>query len=148
MDVVCDGRISALDPDGDGYYAGTVSDVLPGSLYRFRLDGGDSFPDPASRFQPEGPHGPSQIVDPKAFQWTDQKWNGLELAGQIIYELHMGTFTREGTWAAASRELPGLAELGVTVIEIMPVADFSGRFGWGYDGVNWFAPTPPLRHAG
>ena len=100
-----------------------------------------AYPDPASRFQPEGPHGPSQIIDPSRFAWTDGAWRGCELEGQIVYELHIGAFTQEGTWASALAQLPGLAELGITVLEVMPVADFPGRFGWGYDGVNLYAPT-------
>ncbi len=130
-----------LTPEGDGYFAALAA-APTGTRYRFRLDGESSlYPDPASRFQPEGPHGPSQVVDPHAFAWTDQDWRGLSLPGQVIYEMHLGTFTPEGTWAAAERELPELAALGVTVLEIMPLADFVGRFGWGYDGVNLFAPT-------
>ena len=106
------------------------------------LDGGtESYPDAASRFQPHGPHGPSQVIDPGAFQWHDQDWRGVSLEGQVLYEMHVGTFTPAGTWETAMGELPALAELGVTVLEIMPIADFSGRFGWGYDGVNLFAPT-------
>ena len=113
-----------------------------GTLYRYRLDGGDTpFPDPASRFQPQGPHGPSQVIDPGAFTWTDEAWRGCGLEGQIIYEMHIGTFTPAGTWAAALDKLPILADLGLTVLEVMPVADFPGRFGWGYDGVDLYAPT-------
>jgi maltooligosyltrehalose trehalohydrolase len=129
-----------LKPESHGYFSGEAP-MSVGSLYRFRLDGGpDLYPDPASRFQPDGPHGPSQVIDP-SFRWTDGHWRGVGLAGQVIYEMHVGTFTREGTWAAAERELPELAAAGVTVLEVMPVADFPGRFGWGYDGVNLFAPT-------
>src|SRR5204863_2031838 len=91
-------------------------------------------------FQPLGPHGPSQVVDASRFEWTDDAWGGLELPGQVLYELHVGTFTQEGTWAAALEELPELADLGITVIELMPVVEFPGRFGWGYDGVDLFAP--------
>src|SRR5581483_1649846 len=101
----------------------------------------NTFPDPASRFQPEGPHGPSQVVSSDKFQWTDQGWPGVQLNGQVIYEMHVGTFTDEGTWRSAAERLPELADTGVTVIEMMPVADFPGNFGWGYDGVNLFAPT-------
>jgi maltooligosyltrehalose trehalohydrolase len=126
--------------EGGGYFSGTIPDAAPGMLYRVRLGSG-SFPDPASRFQPEGPHGPSQIVDRNSFQWTDKSWRGIKREGQVIYEMHIGTFTPEGTWAAAVAQLPELADLGITVIELMPVADFPGRFGWGYDGVNMFAPT-------
>jgi maltooligosyltrehalose trehalohydrolase len=106
------------------------------------LDDGDRlYPDPASRFQPYGPHGPSQIIDPRTFQWTDGMWPGVHLEGQVIYEMHLGTFTQEGTWEAASHELAELAAVGIALIEIMPVADFVGRFGWGYDGVDLFAPS-------
>ena len=133
---------AALSPESGGYFSGTVATAGPGSLYRFRLDGAaQSLPDPASRFQPQGPHRPSQVIDPARFTWTDGTWSGVELFGQIIYEMHIGTFTREGTWQAAIRELPELAASGITVLELMPVADFAGTFGWGYDGVDLFAPT-------
>ena len=126
-----------LQPEPEGYFSGLVAAAGAGTRYRFRLDGGDSlFPDPASRFQPEGPHGPSQVVDPHGFKWSDDKWPGVGIRSQVIYELHLGTFTPEGTFAAAARELPELASLGVTVIELMPVSEFPGKFGWGYDGVN------------
>jgi maltooligosyltrehalose trehalohydrolase len=130
-----------LAPEEDGYFSGWGDGAAAGSRYRYRLDGGDAFPDPASRFQPEGPHGPSQVVDPGAFRWSDDGWRGVGREGQVLYEMHVGTFTAEGTWAAAAGELPALAELGVTVLEVMPVAEFPGRFGWGYDGVDLFAPT-------
>jgi maltooligosyltrehalose trehalohydrolase len=139
--VDSDGRVVPLDPEPDGYFSATV--VAPvGTRYQFRLDSGDRpYPDPASRFQPEGPHGWSEVVDPRAFEWTDRSWRGVALEHQVAYELHVGTFTSEGTWAAAARELAELADLGITVVELMPVADFVGRFGWGYDGVNLWAPT-------
>ncbi|HUI81139.1 MAG TPA: malto-oligosyltrehalose trehalohydrolase [Bryobacteraceae bacterium] len=141
--VLEDGSAGAhlLEREPSGYHAGLISEARAGSRYRFRLDGGDTFPDPASRFQPEGPHGPSQVVDPRQFRWSDSGWRGIPLEGQVIYEMHIGTFTREGTFAAAQRELAELAEIGITVIEVMPVADFPGRFGWGYDGVGLFAPV-------
>jgi maltooligosyltrehalose trehalohydrolase len=129
-------------PDEDGGYFSGLVKAAAGTLYRFRLDGSEqTYPDPASRFQPTGPHGPSQIVDPSSFRWSDDGWRGVRREGQVIYEMHVGTFTRAGTWVAAAAELPELASLGITVIEMMPVADFPGRFGWGYDGVNLFAPT-------
>ncbi len=134
-----------LTAEEEGYFTTEVAEARPGMLYRFRLGEG-VFPDPASRFQPQGPHGPSEIVDPGAFLWTDQAWPGVARTGQVIYELHIGTFTREGTWSAAANELPELKDLGVTLIEMMPVADFAGRFGWGYDGVNLFAPTRLYGH--
>ena len=111
-------------------------------LYGFRLDGVSRlFPDPASRFQPQGPTGLSQLVDPRNFRWSDEAWRGVDSPGRVIYEMHIGTFTREGTWQAAARELRELARAGITIVETMPVADFPGEFGWGYDGVNLFAPT-------
>src|SRR4029079_10807829 len=96
---------------------------------------------PVSRFQPEGQHGPSQMIDPGAFPWTDREWRGVQLAGAIIYEMHLGTFTAAGTWKAAAEQLPELAAFGITILEVMPVAEFPGQFGWGYDGVCLFAPT-------
>lgn len=131
-----------LAGEAEGYFSGTAAGIGVGTKYRFRLDDETKlFPDPASRFQPLGPHGPSQVVDPSAFVWTDAAWPGVRRTGQVIYELHIGTFTPEGTWAAAETKLPQLADLGITTIEVMPVSDFSGDFGWGYDGVNLFAPT-------
>ncbi|HEU5170581.1 MAG TPA: malto-oligosyltrehalose trehalohydrolase [Gemmatimonadales bacterium] len=135
------GEARPLAPEPGGYFAALVDGAGAGTRYRYRLDGGDALPDPASRFQPEGPHGPSEVIDPGRFTWTDAGWAGLRLEGQVLYELHVGTFTADGTWAAAAAALPPIAELGLTVIEVMPVADFPGRFGWGYDGVNLFAPT-------
>ncbi len=135
------GAAIALERDTTGYFSGLAPLAGHGVRYRFRLDGGDAFPDPASRFQPDGPHGPSQVVDPARFPWTDSAWRGVALPCQVIYEMHIGTFTREGTWKAAARELPELAAAGITVVEVMPVADFPGRFGWGYDGVGLFAPV-------
>ncbi len=129
-----------LTPEEQGYFSGLVEGAGAGALYRYRLDGGGAFPDPASRFQPRGPHGPSQVIDPAAYEWRVRDLPDVGRDGQVIYEMHIGTFTREGTWAAAARELPELADLGVTVLELMPVAEFPGRFGWGYDGVNLFAP--------
>ncbi len=144
VEVVFEGgpTSATLTSEGNGYFSGDVPSLGPGTLYRFRLDDDPTpYPDPASRFQPQGPHGPSEVVDPDAFAWTDTAWRGAGLHGQVIYEMHIGTFTKEGTYAAAARELKELADLGVTVLEVMPVADFTGRFGWGYDGVNLFAPT-------
>ena len=130
-----------LAPEGNGYFSGEAA-AGAGALYRFRLDGGvQLYPDPASRSQPLDPHNASAVVDPGAFRWTDGPWRGRPLRGQVLYELHVGTFTPEGTWAAAARELPALAQLGVTVIEMMPVNEFAGQHNWGYDGVDFFAPA-------
>jgi maltooligosyltrehalose trehalohydrolase len=139
--VLEDGSSHPLAAEPGGYFSGLVAQARVGSRYRFRLDGGESFPDPASRYQPEGPHGPSQVVDASGFRWTDDHWQGVAPRQAILYEMHVGTWTPQGTWAAAIEKLPYLRDLGITVIEMMPVADFPGRFGWGYDGVNLFAPT-------
>src|SRR6184192_3079058 len=133
-----------LTAEPGGYFSGAAN-ASAGTRYRFRVNAGESFyPDPASRFQPKGPHGPSCVVDPRQFRWADTNWPGPALAGlkgQIIYEMHIGTFTKQGTWRAAAEQLPELARIGITVIEMMPVAEFPGKFGWGYDGVNLFAPS-------
>jgi maltooligosyltrehalose trehalohydrolase len=130
-----------LTKERDGYFSGAATCGV-GARYRFRLNGLENFhPDPASRFQPDGPNGSSYVVDPFAFKWTDANWRGVELAGQVIYEFHVGTFTPEGTWRAAADKLELLKSDGITSMEMMPIADFPGRFGWGYDGVNLFAPT-------
>ncbi|HET6576637.1 MAG TPA: malto-oligosyltrehalose trehalohydrolase [Fimbriiglobus sp.] len=141
--VVVEGEAACqFEPDEGGYFSGYFPEAAAGTHYWFRLDDGDQlYPDPASRFQPGGPHGPSEVVDPGAFTWTDAGWRGAALPGQVLYEMHVGTFTLEGTWAAAAQQLPELAACGVTGVQVMPVADFPGTFGWGYDGVNLFAPT-------
>jgi maltooligosyltrehalose trehalohydrolase len=134
--------VRALRAGSGGYFSGLIEAATEGMRYRLRLNSDPikTFPDPASRFQPDGPFGSSEIIHPE-FSWTDADWKGVRLPGQVLYELHVGTFTKEGNWQAAARQLPELASVGVTLIEVMPVADFPGRFGWGYDGVNLFAPT-------
>ena len=112
-----------------------------GDRYAYSIDARDPLPDPVSRFQPDGVHGWSEIIDPTAFAWTDTTWRGLDPHRAVIYELHVGTFTREGTFAAATTKLPHLKDLGVTAVELMPVADFAGRRNWGYDGAALFAPS-------
>jgi maltooligosyltrehalose trehalohydrolase len=135
------GRVG-LRRDANGFFTGDVENVGHGDLYFYQVDDDSKlYPDPASHFQPHGVHGPSQVVDHARFAWADDDWPGAPLEGQVIYELHIGTFTREGTWAAAAEKLPHLRELGVTLVEVMPVAAFPGEFGWGYDGVYWYAPT-------
>jgi len=137
-----EGRSLTLEPETEGYFSGFDELATSGTLYRLRLDQSRQLlPDPASRFQPSGPHGPSQVVDARAFKWTDDRWGGVQLQGQVIYEMHIGTFTRDESWGSASKHLAELAELGITLLEVMPVAGFPGSFGWGYDGVNLFAPT-------
>ena len=130
-----------LQREEGGYFSG-AAEIGAGGCYRFRVNHGEHFyPDPASRFQPDGPHGSSCVVDPMQFRWSDAAWRGKTLKGQIIYEMHVGTFTSEGTWRSAAEQLEELARIGITVVEMMPIADFPGNFGWGYDGVNLFAPS-------
>ena len=130
----------ALTCEENGYYAVLAADADAGTRYWYRVDG-ELLPDPASRSQPDGPFGASEVVDPKRFAWTVPESPGLSMRGQVVYEMHIGTFTSDGTWRSAVSRLPLLARLGVTVLEIMPIAEFPGRFGWGYDGVFPFAPT-------
>jgi maltooligosyltrehalose trehalohydrolase len=130
-----------LSKEAHGYFSGFLPGASEGNRYGYEVDGEGPFPDPASRFQPEGPHKFSQIIDPERFQWSDSVWRGKPLEGQVIYEMHIGTFTRAGTYCAALEQLPALVETGITTLEVMPLADFPGKFGWGYDGVNLFAPT-------
>lgn len=131
----------AFDEEPGGYFSAFAEGIGAGAKYKLQLDEGEAYPDPASRYQPEGPHNWSEVIDSSRFRWTDQDWPGVRLKGQVIYELHLGTFTSEGTWRAASRKLEYLRDTGVTVIEVMPIADFPGRFGWGYDGVQPYAPA-------
>ncbi len=133
-------RDVALSRDERGYATGFATGLAAGDHYRIRLDDGEPLPDPASRFQPEGPFGPSQVVDPGLFAWTDHTWRGIEPHRHVVYEMHLGTFTKAGTWLAACKELAFLAQLGVTTIEIMPIAEWDGAHNWGYDGVNLFSP--------
>jgi maltooligosyltrehalose trehalohydrolase len=141
VDLVVEGRQVVLAPEANGYFS-VQTEGRTGDRYGFRVNHSDQlYPDPASRFQPDGPHGLSEIIDPDGFGWTDGGWKGVSLEGQVLYELHTGTFTQQGTWTAAAAELEELAHLGITVVELMPVAEFDGRFGWGYDGVDLFAPS-------
>lgn len=130
-----------MTAEKDGFYSLWLDEAKEGTLYRYRLSGHPPFyADPASRYQPHGPSGYSCVIDPQ-FPWTDQEWKGTTPYNHIAYEMHIGTFTEAGTYEAAAKELPYLADLGITLIEMMPVNDFPGHFGWGYDGVNLFAPT-------
>lgn len=133
VELELDGRRHDLEDEGFGFHVATL-DAPHGTDYRFVLDG-DALPDPSSRWQPEGIRGPSRVVDPGAFAWTDDAWRGLDRDALVLYELHVGTFTPEGTLDAATAHLQGLADLGVTAVEVMPVAEFPGHHGWGYDGV-------------
>lgn len=149
-----DGKAVEMEPEDGGYFSALIPPEIAraGSRYKFRLDGGEAFPDPASRWQPDGPHGASMILDSRDFAWSDDGWRGVRLQGQVIYELHVGTFSAAGTYAGVEERLQHLKDTGITLIELMPVNTFPGRFGWGYDGVQLFAPYAPygpadeLRH--
>jgi maltooligosyltrehalose trehalohydrolase len=133
------GRLIGLRRTDHGYHEGIAEGIRPGTWYVYCLDGNKGRPDPASRFQPEGVHGASQVVDPRAFRWEDACWRGLSLEDYIIYEIHVGTYSSEGTFDAIIPYLGGIEELGVTALELMPVAQFPGDRNWGYDGVYPFA---------
>lgn len=127
--------------DKNGFFSIAVKEAKEGTLYFFRLSDSDNWlPDPASRFQPHGTRGPSCVMSTH-YPWKDSNWLGIEAHGQVAYEMHIGTFTEKGTFAAAMLELPRLAKLGITLIELLPINNFPGHFGWGYDGVNLFAPV-------
>jgi malto-oligosyltrehalose trehalohydrolase len=129
-----------MDAQGDGWFGLTTADARAGSRYAFRLENGQVVPDPASRFQPEDVHGPSEVIDPRAYRWQHADWRGRPWHETVLYELHVGTFSEEGTYDGLRRKLDHLVELGVTAVELMPLADFSGTRNWGYDGVLPFAP--------
>jgi len=133
-------RLLPLQSEERGYFSAEADGVRDGDSYLYVLDDGTERPDPASRFQPDGVHGFSQVVDPRNFSWTDGSWKGRRLDEYIIYELHVGTFTREGTFEAVVPMLDHLLDLGITAVELMPVAQFPGERNWGYDGVYPFAP--------
>jgi maltooligosyltrehalose trehalohydrolase len=129
------GRESEMRPSGGGYFE-LETKATAGDRYFYSIDDKKPVPDPVSRFLPEGVHGPTEIIDPEAFPWTDQRWRGVPYREAIFYELHIGTFTQEGTFAGAIAKLPYLKRLGVTMIELMPVCAFPGTRNWGYDGVS------------
>ncbi|WP_026734500.1 malto-oligosyltrehalose trehalohydrolase [Fischerella sp. PCC 9605] len=132
-------KIIPLQKDDRGYWHGSVSNIDPGTLYFYQLEGQTDRADPASHSQPKGVHGPSQVIDHSSFSWSERQWRGIPLAQMAVYELHVGTFTTEGTFEAVISRLPELRELGVNAIEIMPVAQFPGERNWGYDGTFPYA---------
>jgi maltooligosyltrehalose trehalohydrolase len=134
-------ELRTLAREAHGVFTGTFPDLGPGIRYRFQLDGDGPFPDPASRYQPDGVHGASMSIDPCSFRWSDLLWSGVPLHALVLYELHVGTFSEPGTFVGATERLPQLRDLGITGIELMPVADFPGARNWGYDGVALFAPA-------
>ncbi|MCU1590931.1 MAG: maltooligosyl trehalose hydrolase [Frankiales bacterium] len=142
VEVDVAGERHAMSRNEGGWWRATVPTAAT-SDYAFVLDGGDPRPDPRSRWQPHGVHRASRVYDDSAFPWTDEHWRGIPLPGSVLYELHVGTFTEEGTFDAAIERLDHLAELGVSAIELLPCNAFDGRWGWGYDGVAWFAVHEP-----
>ncbi len=139
VDIRADGRTCGMMKVDGGWWSS--ADPIPaGTDYAFLIDGEGPFPDPRSPYQPRGVHGPSRRIDHAAFSWTDQHWQSSPLSPAVIYELHVGTFTPEGTFDSTMTRLDHLADLGVTHIELMPVQEFSGDWGWGYDGVDLYAP--------
>ena len=145
--VEVDGRLVPMQRGAQGFFHCFDEEAAAGSRYAFRFDGLDqAVPDPASRFNPDGVHEPSEIVDANAYEWQDANWQGGPFHDAVIYELHVGTFTPQGTYAAAAERLDYLASLGVTAIELMPLAATPGRWNWGYDGVLPFAPHAPYGH--
>ncbi|MBB5048786.1 maltooligosyltrehalose trehalohydrolase [Rhodopseudomonas rhenobacensis] len=141
VELVIEGRgVLPMNRTEAGWHSLLVPGAGPGTRYRFRMADGLEVPDPASRYQPEDVHGPSEVVDAAAFAWSDQSWRGRPWEETVAYELHVGAFTEQGTFTAAIERLDYLAELGVTAIELMPVAEFPGARNWGYDGVLLFAP--------
>jgi malto-oligosyltrehalose trehalohydrolase len=140
IELLIAGRMIALEPSGEGWFEHVDAQAGPGTLYRYRVDGELLVPDPASRFQPRDVDGPSEVIAPRSYRWSDHAWNGRPWNEAVIYELHVGTFTAEGTYAGAAKKLSTLKDLGITALELMPLADFAGRRNWGYDGVLPYAP--------
>jgi maltooligosyltrehalose trehalohydrolase len=141
VELECDGRRAPMEREDDDVWQAVVWSAGPGSRYRYWLDGEGPFPDPYARSLPEGVHGPAEVVDPASFAWSDADWPGLRAEGLVLYELHVGTFTPEGTFDAAIEQLDELVRLGVSAIELMPLGSFPGRRSWGYDGVGHYAPS-------
>jgi maltooligosyltrehalose trehalohydrolase len=140
--VLVDDTPHTMTPEAGGWWRATVEDAGPGTAYAFLLDDDETpLPDPRSRWQPDGVHGPSRVYDDSAFFWTDQSWTGRQLPGSVLYELHIGTFTPQGTFDSAIERLDHLVGLGVDMVEVLPINAVDGPRNWGYDGVGWFAVT-------
>jgi malto-oligosyltrehalose trehalohydrolase len=140
VELSLEGKFIPLQQAGDGWFERVHDRARPGGRYSFRIDGRQEVPDPASRFQPKDAEGPSEVIDPGGFDWEDEGWQGRPWPEAVLYELHVGTFTSRGNYDAVREKLPHLREAGITALELMPLADFSGRRNWGYDGVLPYAP--------
>lgn len=141
VDVMLNGTAHAMARNSDGWFATEIAGITVGAQYRLRIDGALDVPDSASAFQPHGIDGPSEVIDHAAFQWQQTQWRGRPWAETVLLETHVGTFTPQGSYRAMIEKLDQLVATGITAIELMPVAEFAGRRGWGYDGVLWYAPT-------
>jgi len=142
VSIVIGGIDHPLDCEADGHFRGVVASARAGTRYRLRMDDDEAtYPDPASRFQPDGPHGDSEVIDPTSYRWREGDWHTADKRSLVIYEMHIGTFTKTGTWRSAIEHLAPLREIGINLLEVMPVHEFPGRFGWGYDGVDLWAPA-------
>jgi len=139
VSIVIDDDEHPMQPEAGGYFRGVVNDARAGTRYRFRIED-ETYPDPASRFQPDGPHGDSEVIVP-TYEWQHAAWPGVDRHSLVIYEMHIGTFTPQGTWRSAIEHLGELRDTGINLLEVMPVHEFPGRFGWGYDGVDIWAPS-------
>ncbi|STQ59939.1 1,4-alpha-glucan-branching protein [Pseudescherichia vulneris] len=129
-----------MNPAGEGWFEFSTTDISPGAEYHYVLADGTTLPDPASRGQKADVNGPSLVIDPESYRWQNTQWQGRPWEETVFYELHVGTFTPEGTFRAAIEKLPYLADIGISAIEILPVSQFGGNRGWGYDGVLLYAP--------
>jgi maltooligosyltrehalose trehalohydrolase len=139
LDLVESGEAIGMQRDGEGVWSTRVATAKPGTRYFFRLNGELRRPDPYSRYQPEGVHGPSEVVDPRSFEWHDDSWRGLDIHGLVIYQVHVGTATPEGTLDSLVGQLARLQKLGVGAVQLLPLAEFPGTRNWGYDSVDLFA---------
>ncbi|HEX5477487.1 MAG TPA: alpha-amylase family glycosyl hydrolase, partial [Burkholderiales bacterium] len=140
VELVLGERFLPMEKRAEGWFGRLEPSAHAGALYRYRIDGGALVPDPASRFQPQDAEGPSEVIDPGAFEWRDGDWQGRPWREAVVYELHVGCFSSRNSYQGVREKLPGLAALGVTALELMPLADFPGRRNWGYDGVLPYAP--------
>ncbi len=140
VELILGKRSAPMARSTHGWFEHSEAQAGPGTLYRYRIDGELLVPDPASRFQPRDVDGPSEVIDPQAYKWSDQAWSGRPWSDAVVYELHVGTFSPQGTYSGVKAKLPQLVDLGITAIELMPLADFAGKRNWGYDGVLPYAP--------
>jgi maltooligosyltrehalose trehalohydrolase len=140
VDLLFQGQFIPMERREENFFEKILPTAKAGDLYRYRIDRGQQVPDPASRFQPQDAEGPSEVIDPAAFRWEDDGWKGRPWEEAVVYELHVGSFSQEGSYRGIQKKLPYLAEIGVTAIELMPLSDFAGKRNWGYDGVLPYAP--------